>query len=862
MDGCGRRVRWWRLLIVGSGLVVALMVGPLSADESHTRYFEQLRRRGLYSLAEGYALSRLAQPSLPLAQRTDLAIELSRTLAEHAGFVSDDQQAEMWKRASATVDDERKRNPANPRDVLLAVQSAMVPAAEGDWLKVECELRPFDEPLAARARQACSTAIDLLRGLDRQLSEPARDGKNAKKSAEESPSSHELRVQLHRVRFQLAVSLRNRSELWPAASKERNADLLDAEQTFRKLIGVADEPLPFRAKLGLATCSRLKGDLERSREMLTALEKMEPRPADELLDEVAAERARLMLGRQQGVDALALIVQTRSKRKRLTGELWLLQVRALASMRDAAMQGKNQALADQLKEQAEITLQRCEEQVGGYWSRRCHVAWESIRTAEKYGPALDAAMQQARADFLAGRIDAALKGYADAERAATAAGQTDLAFDLGYTRASILLREKQFESAAADFLRLAHEFPKHARAPAAHLNGAYCLGRLYEEKKTQTRREAYTEALDRHIELFASDPTADDARFFKAQLEEQRLQATVALPLYLQVDGEHPRAAEAQAGAARCYEAILLRMRERKLPTGEFEREAIETLSRFAASSSETAVEWTAPQAELALHLASLLLLTEPPQFDRAEPLLGSVLTHAGRVTEEDQQAERWKRLRQRAAALRVVALAGSGQTLEAERLVKSLAAASPRDLLAIVERLAPFVASDDRQRRQPYAELQLRAIERLAEHRKSLSKAEQESLDRSIGRAYLASGQLTKAVELYTRLADEAPKDAARQREIALLLEAVDNREGLTLAKQCWRRIESSTKPGSPEWLTARLGVIATSSRLDQVAEARKLLVLTKLLYPELGGRELQSRFAEIERQLDPDRPKANPSK
>ena len=34
-------------------------------------------------------------------------------------------------------------------------------------------------------------------------------------------------------------------------------------------------------------------------------------------------------------------------------------------------------------------------------------------------------------------------------------------------------------------------------------------------------------------------------------------------------------------------------MRERKLPTGEFEREAIETLSRFVPPPSETAVEWT-----------------------------------------------------------------------------------------------------------------------------------------------------------------------------------------------------------------------------------------------------------------------------
>ena len=838
-----------------AGVLAPGMAARGLADESHTRYFEQLRRRGLYSLAEGYSISRLAQPNVPLAQRTDLAVELSRTLAEHAGYASELQQAELWKRARAAVDDERTREPSNPREVLLVVQSAMVPASEGVWLKVECELRPFDEPLAARAREANSLAIDLLRAVERRLSEPAREATGTKRSSEGNPSSHELRVELHRVRFQLAVSLRSRAELMPTDSRERSIDLLDAEQSFRKVVGSADEPLPFRAKLGLAVCSRLRGEPERGHEMLTALEKIEPRPADELLDEVVAERARLLLARQRAVDAAELIVQTRSKRKRLTGELWFLQVQALASMRDAALQRKDQTLADQLREQAEITLQRCDEQVGGYWSRRCHVSWESIRTAEKYGPALDAAMQQARADFLAGRIEAALKGYADAERSATASGQTDLAFDLGYTRASILLREKQFEPAAIAFLRLAQEFARHSRAPAAHLNGAYCLGRLYEEKKTQARREAYTEALDQHVTLFASDPTADDARYFRAQLEEQRLQSSAALPLYLQVNETHPRAMEAQAGAARCYEAILVRMRERKLATGEFEREAVETLSRFAPSRDEAAAEWLAPQAELALHLAALLLLSEPPQFDRAERLLGSVLTNASRVTEDDEQAERWRRLRLRASALNVVALAGSGRPLDAERQMETLAAASPRDLLAIVERLAPFVASDDRQRRLQSVGLQLRAAERLAGQRASLTKPEQESLDRCFGRAYLASGQLAKAVELFGRLAADAPKDTARQRNIAMQLEAIDNRECQMLAKQCWRRIELSTKQGSPEWLLARLGVIATGSKLGQHEESRKLLDVTKLLYPELGGEELKSRFAEVERQLDADR-------
>lgn len=849
----------------GRGCVVALVLCGLvvgthatRADESQTRYFEQLRRRGLFSLAEGYALARLAESPTPLARRTELVIELSRTLAEHAEFASHEQQAELWKRAASVIHEERTREPSNPRDVMLAAQVAIATAAEGGWLTVECELRPFDEPLIARCRTACSTAITLLKEVEQQLAGPGKDRTLAKGLADGGPSSHELRGELQRVRFQLALCLKNRAELSSADARKVSVDLLDAEQVLRKLIGVADEPISTQSKLRLASCSRLKGDWERADTLLQALEKSEPRLTDALLEEWVAERARLMLARQRGADAAELIVRTRAKQKRLTGELWYLQVRALASMRDAALQKKDDKLAEQLREQAEITLERSDEQAGGFWSRRSRQAWESVRTAEKYGPALDAAMQQARADFLGGRIDAALKGYATAEQAARVAGQTEMAIDLAYTRASILLNERQFEPAAADFLRLAREFPEHARAAPSHLNAAYCLGRLYDAKKTQTNREAYTAALDRHVELFANDPSVNDARFLKGQLEESRLQATAALPLYLQVGDESPRAEEAHAGAARCYEVILLRMRERKLDTTELEREAVKTLSRHVEAFSETATEWSVPQAEVALHLSSLLMLSEPPRFDQAEPWLGKVLAQTGRVAEAERndtlavKDERWQRLRVRATALSVIALAGSGRPLEAERMVQSLVAASPQDLLAIVERLAPFVASTDREQRLRFVELQLRAASRLNEQRAALTKPEQESLDQALGRAYLASGQLAKGVELYSRLASETPKDAARQRDIAQQLDPFDDRPCQSLARQCWRRIEVSTKPGSPDWLLARIGLITTSSKLGEQLLARKLLETTKALHPTLGGPALQPQFESLDRQLN----------
>lgn len=828
-------------------LAVAVPARPpvvWAVDESLGVYFEQLRLRGLFSIAESYAVSRLSQPNLPRGRRIELTVELSRTLARHAEFASEKQQEELWLRARSVVDAERNREPTSPYALLLAAQSAIVPAKEADWLRFECELKPFDDALATRTRQKCTEAIQVLGAAERDLLSPQR------KETPDGPNSHTLRVALHRVRLALSESLRNRAKLTAADSRERSIDLVDAESTARKLLNAADEPIPFRAKLLLADCLRLKGDLNRADEMLTVLEKAVPDVDGTLYEECVAVQARVLLDRHQAPDALKLIVQVRSNRQRLTGELWFLQTQSLVSMRDLAVAKKNDDLANSLREQAEVTLQRCDDQVGGFWSRRCRQLWEATRTAEKYGPELDALMQQARAEFLAGRIEPALKNYARSELSARASGQTDLALELGYTRASILLQEKQYESAAAEFLRLASQYPQSPRAAAAHLNGAYCLGRLYDESKTQSRRESYTTALDHHMETFAADPSADDARFFKAQLEEQRLQASVALPLYLKVSAAHPRHAEAMAGAARCFETVLIRLRERKLPSAEHERAALATLQKEVSDFDQPDHDWTPPQCEVALHLAAILLLADPPRFEKAERLLANVTRFASGAADDDQ-AVRWKRLKQRAESLRVVSLAGTGRPLEAERLIDSLAEASPRDLLVIVERLAPFVASDNRQRQVQYAPLQLRAVDQLAKHRSALNREDLDQLDQSLGRAFLASGQITKALEIYERISAAAAKDPSKQRDIAQLVGGFDPRECQVLARQCWRRVESLTKQGSPEWLTARLGVINTQIKLNETAEAKKLLALTSLLYPELGGPELKAGFLAAEKKL-----------
>ena len=107
------------VMLVAVGILIG---GPTSAghaDETHVRYFEQLRQRGLFSLAEGEAISRLTADNLSLAPRTSYSIELSKTLTEHAGFVSDEQREDLWGRARSVIQDLLDEDRTNPRAILL-----------------------------------------------------------------------------------------------------------------------------------------------------------------------------------------------------------------------------------------------------------------------------------------------------------------------------------------------------------------------------------------------------------------------------------------------------------------------------------------------------------------------------------------------------------------------------------------------------------------------------------------------------------------------------------------------------------------------------------------------------------------------
>ncbi|MBW3540011.1 MAG: hypothetical protein KY476_07070 [Planctomycetes bacterium] len=835
-----------------------------NGDDPDARFYSELRRRGLFSLAEGELLERLTRPRIGANDRVELTLELSRTFSEHARFAAPDEQRELWERADGVVA-ELLKNASVPRRRELEVQRAVLWIHRGEFLASLIESFPHDAHGRDKARGVLERGLDLLKAQEEQLKIEHRKAAAGAGSGNDTDAA-ELRRLLDAVRFALGVGLIELAELAPKGTADRQGSLLDAEAWLKQLAGgAAAAELVLQSRLLLARAARLRGDFPLADRLLGQLEgEQVPR---ELADRVVAERVRLLLDQGQAPDAASRLSAHRRRYRFVAGELHFLDVRALAANWKLAVSRGEAALATDLLAALDASVERAAAEAGGYWAWRCETVRDQVREVQEYGPELAALVQTARAAFAAGDLDGAHAGYTAAFDLAREQNCAAAAFEFGHTRASIELKRGRHLKAAADLVDLSRHYPEDPRAAEAHLLGAWCLGRVYEASPSRENREAYTRALEEHRSRFASSDTAHEAAWMLGLLEESRLQRTRALELYRTIPPAHRRGPTAQAAIGRCHVAVVEHLKHLETQAGdaanvqaiverrrEFEREAVEELSGFARS-------WKPPltdaQAEVAVHLARLLMGGEAPDYAAADSWLAQVLSGRGVPQSSDPASSdsavvsRRQTLLHRTTQLRIISLAGQAKYNEAAALIERTTASSPAELLSVLDGLSRAAEGASSTIRFRIAQLQLRAAGELEGRRNELSAAERVMLDRSLAEAHTTAGQPQKALAIYETLVEASPRDVGLRRELADQLVRCGTRECLEKARQHWRKLEAAEAPGSESWLEARYHVARTALLLEEREECRRLVTITRLLYPDLGGERLSGLFEELEREL-----------
>jgi len=807
-----------------------------AADSLDERFLQGLRDRRLYEIAENYCLDRISAEDLSAARRATLAVELARTYAEHAVQTPRDQREPLWERAHQVATDFKRAFPDSPRRILVRLQDALTYLAQGELSRQEATLAGGHEALLEAARTRLREAVRHLEQTDRQLDELLR---NSSRKREGGLTLTELESLERSVSYQLARAFRNQAQCYPRQSADWTNSLTLALERLEPLaeLSVADETV-WRSRIDRAICLRLLGRL---REAHAALDKITAaKPPRQVKQRVAAESIRLLLAAGE-VERAAALVSSGSSGEHGSADLDFARLEAALARWKAA--SEEPEVADAWQQRAMQQVEKIERSHGPYWMRRAETLLAHAVSGAGGGN-VAAHLRAAESFWRGDQFEAALSEYDRAYTSAIERRDYDIAFEAGFTAAAIQRHRQNLENASKRYRTVALQLRDHPRAPEAHLAAAFTVSMQAQAAPDEQRPPLvarYQALLAEHRQTWPESPTAREASFWHGRLLEARGDWEGAVDAYKVACKGGDRASAAVQGVARCYERLLSQGSPSDANQTRLE------MAREAASFFEGLIlgperkwprQWNAALRQAALAAARLRLQHTAGGHVSAERVLLAARRDIANM-DDPWLAE--------ADVLLMVALAGQGRHEEAAALAKRIGGGSPSAMLAAQRALARLAEDATGESRQELVKLELQTAEKLLLRRDALSPDQQRTLKTLHAAALSRAGRLEQAIEKYQQLADEHPSDGDLQEAVARLMSESGEQPLIETAREKWREIEKKSRRGGPRWFRARYGQAEALVELGQRGEAAKLIRLTKVLHPELGGRELKARFEDL---------------
>ena len=814
------------------------------------KYFDGLRSRGLYSLAETVCHRKLAEQGLDLTTRTRYSVELSQSLTEHSHTApTPDQQTELLQQARQAVSVilENQRN--HPQQILLESQLAFVTASELESLRWQVALSPFDRQLIDRAQQLADSLIATLQRLEEQAQEQEQARDRRTDVMNEKLLPHQLRSLQRTIQLRLGTALLDKAQLFPESTSDRADALVKASEVLRQLAAIAsNDQTMWQSQLAYTTTLRLRGTPAAAWSMINAMR--EDNPPAAIQEALAVEHVELLIAEDRYPDAADFLRQQQTEQRRLSGPLGFLTARVYLRLSQIATEKNRPELAAELLKEVHRTIEIATSTGNSYWATRARNLLADEESRNTYGAEIGTLVREGQALFASGNSSAAAQRYAQAFAAAREKKAEEAAAEIGYTYGSILLNQKQFSEATEVFRQVKSLHTAGPRAAEADLLAAWCLGMMFRDTPSSERLEAYVAALEQHRTTHAGSVTASEATWMLAQLQEQRLQTTQALSLYVSIPNTHLRYRESTIGIARCSETILDRLRRLNKSRSEWEPAIVDLLAPYIREAMDPLSPPTPEKADFLVRTSRILIALEQPDFETADTLLSHVLTAAS--NEEQQKGTPWPQdTVETAAGLRIISLTGLGRTEDAINLLKSTVLLNRERLKGILNGLSSMADVLTQDQLKSVGEIQLAAVKLAGLKVQSLSDDELEKFGPVVATAFEQTGQFIRAIEILIRLLDNHPRDADMRRRVALLYLKTGRPADVAAAQLEFRKLEGSLKAGSDLWMDARIHVIEAAITLENFDEARKLLKVTQLLYPNPKNDDLKRRLSEASAAL-----------
>ncbi|MEE8451453.1 MAG: hypothetical protein V3R99_06035 [Thermoguttaceae bacterium] len=822
-------------------ILLGITSWAVAAETTDQRFLAGLHQRGLYRLAESYCLDRLAQPGISARRRSDLVIELSRSLAQQAVGLPPDSREPLWQRAAQVTEDFARQYPADPRLLPVRLQAALAVLTRGELARQEAEVSARRADLIDEAQIRLREAVRLLGELADEVERQRRQQNLSRRSEPDRLSADELTSLQNTLQYELSRAYRNQALCYASDSPDRSNALTQAVELLDWLVKLDPNDalgwsLAWKSRLDLIKCYRLLGNPDVARRQLEALRALKPPASVEL--RARAERIRLALATDQLADAVAALAEGRQIEAVVSPELDFAWLDTYLTAWRESLDANNRPQADAWQTKATEMVSRIENLHGPYWTRRAEMRLAAYVRTLAGSADLETLARAAASSFRSGQLDEAVAAYDRARQFATTAGNTDRAFDLGYLAATIEHQRNRHEEALARFRQIALTMPEHAKAPEAHLLAVYHAGQIAKSDPAN-QLDRYVALLQEHLEGWPHGPTAGQAWWQLGRLSEYRRDWDAAIQAYQAVSAEDAEYFQAVEAIDRCCRTWFDRRRAAGEPVEQIADKAARWFESLTFDASGARVQqWGELERLAALAAARLWLGYTSAGFDQSQDLLSAALSGSA-----DPPTE-WK---SNAEALLVFSLAGRGRRREAGDLLARISAGPPDALLEMLEGLGRMARSAKPSVRAELAQLQLTAIDLLRSGGATLEPSQQAALEKVRAEALAGVGQVDEALAAYQVLAAAAPHDGTIQEAYAELLLNQRDPASLKKAMAKWRELEDRSPKGSPRWFRAKYSVAWLHCQSGNKQQTAKMITLLKLLHPELGGPEMKAKFDKL---------------
>lgn len=798
-------------------------------------YSEALRQRGLDRLAEKWCYQQLNRSETKPRDAAEFMAQLLQIVTDRAVRAGD---ADAWLVVDQLAENLLSSKEPKPEWLLVRLQRALAGRSQGEL-----------QYLIDRNQQAAQTLQKAIRGLADVAKEVEQLSTDSSRVDDHSGFTEtELTSLANRVALQQATTLRLVSQCYAQDSADRSDALVRGERITRRLVALSLPPrLTWQSRIEHVSMLRSLGRLDAAKEASGRWQEQSP-PA-ELRAAWLAEQSRLLAATGQREKALSVLQSTAGEMPEVDLALLELHINEWATAKPQTM------LAERVRSGLDQILQQT--QAGRYdpiWLSRAErlarpvlLPPENQQVGSGPPPAngdVDSLVRSAEFLYRSNRFADAVKAYDRAAAVAYQSGARGRAFELGTTAAAIVQQQStaatDWRDAAARYRRVSLAASKRPDASQVHRSAVVAYskalrlssaggGTAEQNAENASSWKQYLDVLEEHLTTWPVAKSVREVRWWlidalAAREEWQRL--LPQLRLVAKNDRRYERAVELLGEA---WTGVLAQTPPEAI--GDQLKVAVNQLQGIVIPNDGLWPErWSSAQRSAALSLARLQLRVGQP---------GKANRYVRRIIEAAESGKPkpsggWQTS---AVGLKAAVAVRQSNLQEAANLVAEYPPASRQDAEALLAALQPVATGATLQRRQ--AGQLILAV---------LASSQAEAAEWALpfqSTAFEATGESRAAIALLRRMAARDSGDLTIQLRLARLLARQpgeqQQREALGLLSKIESRLANSTQTtekqlGKP-WFQARLARIQLMHQLGNRGGASKLLKITRVLHPDLGG-------------------------